>query len=239
MSRSIPANIITKFESGEITSFHLFKYEVNGTIYPITDCEVSIYSNADGTYRTYLSRGFSFDEISYSNGNIIDSCSLKIDNIDGVLTSIFVDNTIIDEPCELYLAIINDENNSITDEAGNLITDEAGVYITDDYKNKVLNTQQLFNGVLNDFSLDESELSITATSIFTKWDQNSNIKHSSLCRWKEFKGTECRYSGAQTKCDRTYARCIQLSNTSNFGGFRWLKNIEDLDIYWGPTPSQN
>jgi len=212
--RTIESDVLAKLESGEITSFHLLKYEVNGTSYYYTDAEVPVYSDADGTDQLYLSRSFSFDDINYSNNTIIDSCSLKVDNIDGVLTSIFIDNTIINEIVELYVALFSDDNT-------------------------ILNTQQLFNGVLNDFSIDESELSITATSVFTKWDQNSNIKHSSLCRWKEFKGTECTYSGAETKCDRTYSRCAELSNTDQFGGFRWLPAIEDIDIYWGPTPSVN
>jgi hypothetical protein len=210
--RTIAANIIAKLESNEITSFHLLKYTVNSVVYCYTDCEVSITSSADGTVRTYQPRKFKFDDINFSNNNIVDSGNLKIDNVDSALTSVFIDNTIIEEGAEIYLIIFNDDNT-------------------------VLNTQQLFSGILNEFTLDESELSISITSIFTKWDQNSNVKHSSLCRWKRFKGTECAYSGSETRCDRTYARCVELSNTDQFGGFRWLPALEDIDIYWGPTPS--
>lgn len=37
------------------------------------------------------------------------------------------------------------------------------------------------------------------------------------CRWK-FKGTECGYSGGETTCNLTKARCKALSNYSRFGG---------------------
>jgi len=39
------------------------------------------------------------------------------------------------------------------------------------------------------------------------------------CRYKEFKGTECGYSGGETECNRTLTRCKELSNGARFGGF--------------------
>jgi hypothetical protein len=212
MSRSIAQNILDKLVTNQITTFHLLKFTVNEVEYFYTDAEVPIYSDADGTDQTYLPQTFSFDNINYSNNNIIDSCSLKIDNINEVMTALFIGNTIVDEEAILYMIIFEDDNS-------------------------IINTQQIFTGVLNDFNIDESELNIALTSEFTKWDQNSNIKHSALCRWKEFKGVECAYAGGETICDRTYARCVELSNTDQFGGFRWLPAQEDIDVWWGPIPS--
>lgn len=34
-----------------------------------------------------------------------------------------------------------------------------------------------------------------------------------------FKGDLCQYAGAETLCNRTYTRCTELSNKTNFGGF--------------------
>jgi phage-related protein len=39
------------------------------------------------------------------------------------------------------------------------------------------------------------------------------------CRWKVFKGPECRYVGAETTCNRTLARCIELGMEFRFGAF--------------------
>ncbi len=38
------------------------------------------------------------------------------------------------------------------------------------------------------------------------------------CQWT-FKGTECEYSGGETSCNKTFARCQELNNTIRFGGF--------------------
>lgn len=38
------------------------------------------------------------------------------------------------------------------------------------------------------------------------------------CPWR-FKGTECAYAGAETTCNKTFARCEELANKSRFGGF--------------------
>lgn len=45
----------------------------------------------------------------------------------------------------------------------------------------------------------------------------------------------CRYNGASTWCDFSWDRCLTLSNTTNFGGFRWLSYIVDKKIWWGKT----
>lgn len=39
------------------------------------------------------------------------------------------------------------------------------------------------------------------------------------CRYKEFKGNLCGYSGTATDCDRTWERCQELGNQKRFGGF--------------------
>ena len=39
------------------------------------------------------------------------------------------------------------------------------------------------------------------------------------CRYKEFGGSECGYSGLETECNRTFERCIELANQARFGGF--------------------
>lgn len=38
------------------------------------------------------------------------------------------------------------------------------------------------------------------------------------CSWV-FKGTECKYGGAESACNRTLQRCRELQNTTNYGGF--------------------
>lgn len=40
-----------------------------------------------------------------------------------------------------------------------------------------------------------------------------------VCRYEEFKGTSCGYSGAATSCARTLDACIALSNQGRYGAF--------------------
>jgi hypothetical protein len=45
----------------------------------------------------------------------------------------------------------------------------------------------------------------------------------------------CRYTGAETWCDRSWDRCSTLANTVNFGGFRYLPSIVGKQIFWGQS----
>lgn len=49
---------------------------------------------------------------------------------------------------------------------------------------------------------------------------------SSMCPHR-FKGHRCKYSGAETDCDKTIQRCAELGNTVNHGGFPFLSFDED------------
>jgi phage-related protein len=47
------------------------------------------------------------------------------------------------------------------------------------------------------------------------------------CRYKYFKGVECKYAGAVSVCNRSFDSCKALSNLTNFGGFL---GIDDKEI---------
>jgi hypothetical protein len=159
---------------------------------------------------TYSPRGFSFDRVNYGAHFIVDSVEIALDNLDSVMTSIFVGGTPQGSPVKLELVVLD---------SSYAIIGSASVTV--------------FEGEIDSWDLDEEKLAITVTSIFSQWSQRTLSKHSASCRWKKFKGTECGYSGGETWCDRTYARCVALANTANFGGFRWLPSIIDKEIWWG------
>lgn len=46
--------------------------------------------------------------------------------------------------------------------------------------------------------------------------------YKDFCLWK-FKGVECSYSGTETSCNKTLARCRELNNSVRFGGFRGIQ----------------
>jgi hypothetical protein len=43
--------------------------------------------------------------------------------------------------------------------------------------------------------------------------------YGSTCRYKYFKGAECKYGDSETTCNRTLDQCVTYANDVNFGGF--------------------
>jgi phage-related protein len=88
----------------------------------------------------------------------------------------------------------------------------------------------------------EHEFEIIAVSVghdfsvkFTLGAENLSNKRSPVsryikghCRYKEFKGNRCGYSGDATDCNRTFERCRELGNQHRFGGFPGVSVIG----YW-------
>jgi len=163
-------------------------------------------------------RSFTVSEIAYSQQNLVDQLQIELVHLDkdqdqdevSILTAAFMAGSVQGDPVNLSLVVL-DSNLTI-------VGDTSFV---------------LFDGVLGAWALDEQMLNITAVSLFDRWAQRTLSHHTPSCRWKVFKGTECKYVGAETKCDRSYTRCTALSNTDNFGGFRWLPSIVDAQIWWG------
>jgi len=204
--RDIDSNILAELAKQELRPFYLLDMYIDSTHYRYTDCDVPIVFDSN----TYTPLGFSIGGVNYSSQNIVDSVDITIDNLDSVMTSIFIGGTPQGSTVTLALILL-DSSYAIVGSA----------------------SATVFEGTIDTWDLDEERCSITLTSLFSQWAQKTLSKHSPSCRWKEFKGTECGYAGAQTWCDRTYARCQALGNTDNFGGFRWLPSIIDKEIWWG------
>ena len=213
--RTIDSSIVAQLEAEELRPFYLLSMDVDGTVYRYTDCDVPIYL----TY-TYEPLGFSFNSIDYSIDSIVDSLTVEIDNVDQVQTALFVGGT--PQGGDLVLSqVVLDSSYEIV----------GGASIT------------LFEGEIDSWDLDGQRLKVTATSIFHQWSQNTMSRHSASCRWHVFNsstlgttGVECASTAGASWCDRTYSRCSALSNTTNFGGFRWLPSIMDKEIWWGRRP---
>jgi hypothetical protein len=216
MSRSIGANILAQLEAEELRPFYLLSMDIDGTTYYYTDCDVPITLT-----NTYNPLGFNFQPIKYSLNEVVDQAAIEIDNVDSVMTALFVGGTPQDGAVVLSLVVLNSSYQ---------IVDSTSVTI--------------FEGEIDSWSLDESKLKVLVTSIFYQWSQHTMMKHSPSCRWKVFNsselgttGLECRSTAGSTWCDRTYERCKTLNNTSHFGGFRFLPDIVDKEIWWGRTQS--
>jgi len=214
MARTLGGAIETALAGLQMFPFFCLDFTDGDNDYKYTTLDVPITLAVEGgPDGDYVSRGFEFESINYTLSNVMDDCTLRIDNLDSVLTSVFVDGTIEETTATVYLGLLDTDNT-------------------------VLGTVSMFTGEVDSFDLDETEVRLVIGSIFTRWGNQAYNKHSASCRWKVFKGDECGYAGAQTWCDRSYVRCVALANTANFGGFRFLPSIENKKIWWGPTPAQ-
>jgi hypothetical protein len=206
--RDIDSSITAELSASQLSPFHLLDFTIGDTTYRYTDFQVDLLIDSLAPNDMYESHSWEFGGANYSVGTIVDDSSIKLLNINQQFTSLFIEQDIQGSECNIW--------GGVMDIDGVII----GVY-------------KIFSGEIDEWTVDEEELNFTVISELYQWTQTTTKKHSSSCRWRKFKGLECQYSGADIECDRSYSRCSSLANTDNFGGFRWLPEIEDKEIWWG------
>lgn len=75
---------------------------------------------------------------------------------------------------------------------------------------QVLSTTYDYNSIIT-FKLGAENL------LNQKCTPNRFLKN--FCRYSEFGGELCGYTGTETECNRSFSRCMELGNQSRFGGF--------------------
>lgn len=73
---------------------------------------------------------------------------------------------------------------------------------------------------IDSYTADQKDVVFLLSSKFDITDLELPARKFSrnYCQWK-FKSDECGYAGAETECNKTLARCRELSNNDRFGGF--------------------
>ena len=124
--------------------------------------------------------------------------------------------------------------NWATKEDGFNCNDESG-YTYQIERERSLLVQEFIRGFISSWELSsDNNVRISVKNEAMLWAKKTLRIHSSSCPWV-FKGTECGYSGTATWCDKNYARCGELLNTDNYGGFRFLPSIMEKEIWWGKS----
>lgn len=213
--RVIDTDIIAQLAAEELRPFFLLEMTIDGTPHRYTDCDIPLALDGD----LYSPRGFEAGSITYSKGQIVDRASFLMDDVDQTLKAVFVGGTPRGSAV-IYRLVVLDANYNLI--GGTDSADQESVI--------------LFEGEIDQWAIDEQNLSFSVTSDAHRWAQKPLSTQSGSCRWKVFKGDECTYAGVETWCDRTYSRCSALGNTANFGGFRWLPSLEGQEVWWGRVP---
>lgn len=209
MSRPIDSTITDVLSGAELTPFHLIDINIGGILYRYTDFQVSIYVDSIPTSGTFDAWSWSFGGTHHSIDSIVDDVDVTLLNLNNLFTPIFIEESVQGSEVNIWSGLLDADGDVI------------GVY-------------RIFTGEIDSWDLSEDELSFTVVSELYQWTQKTLKKHSSSCRWRKFKAVgTCNYTGEASWCDRSYARCEALANTDNFGGFRWLPELEDEEIWWG------
>jgi len=208
--RPIDSSALEQLRAESFKPFYLLRLQMSsGDIY-YTTCDVPIVYDSI----RYEPLSFEVGSASYGAGNILDSIKLRVDNTNQVFSSYLVGETVQGNECEISLVLVGDDNQPL---ANSKIT--------------------VFKGSIDSWELDEEQVSMTISTEFA-WDLITTARQTPSCRWKKFKGSRCKYSGSETWCDRSYARCQALGNTANFGGFRFLPDLELKEVWWGKKWSE-
>jgi len=177
------------------------------TTHRFTDCDIPLYSDGN-KYQVF---DFSIGAVNVSADMAVDSISLDFANPSLTFSSILLSEDLLNKTLILSFVCLDDDNQVI------------------------LTPQEMFRGTVSNWTLDELKATLTVVNEFALWNKKALRQAQSSCPWP-FKGDECSYSGVESWCDQSYDRCNELSNTDNFGGHRFLPDIQEKEIWWGRQP---
>lgn len=235
--RSLDGAFAAGMAGEEIAVFRLLTLELPGWTSRWTNCDVPLGIQG----KLYEPRGFTLANPRYSQGRIVDDARLDLDNIDDMFTNAFLGGIAQGAVVRVDMVLIGYVDNRI--EPGYLLLEDGSRLLWEDGSFAMIETgtegyarpdvtAPLFRGEIDDWQGEET-LSMTLTTRYSRWVDRPGRMHGTSCPWKLFGNARCGYSGSETACDRTYTRCTQLSNTANFGGFRWAGSLETREIVWG------
>jgi len=201
--KDIPVALSNELTKNACFLCFLITFSFDTTLY-YTNLDHDVYY--DGI--TYNSRGMEFSDIQQSITPTIDSITFDIDNVELEFSSLSLNQELRGKRCEIKIAAL-------------------------DKPLTVLATSIMFVGVVNSIEINEQRCTFSIYDPFLYWRIKVPRRvHQSTCPWV-FKGDICQYAGVATNCDRSYDRCLELGNTINFGGFRWIDDLQDRELWWG------
>ena len=161
------------------------------TIYIVLNNENITWPSTDGN--EYIAFPFELDEISESSKGETPQLVIRVSNISRAMSAYLengnggIDSTVI-------LRVVHSAHLDLTDPE----------------------VEMLYTVLKADS--DERWVSFTlgAANPYNKIFPGHRVLRLT-CRYRQFKGTHCGYTGEETTCDRSYSRCVELGNASRFG----------------------
>jgi len=205
--KTFSANLIAALEDEEATGIVLLDMQFATTL-RYSNAEIPWY---DASSNLYTPAAIDFGAVNYAPSGAVDTMKIGFPNIDLGMSAVVLGQDVIGKTVIVTVVILDTTDFAVVD------------------------TFESFRGIVDDWALDEDQVTFDLVNELILWRKETLRTASSSCPWP-FKGDECGYSGGETACDRTYNRCTALGNTDNFGGFRFLPSIMEKDIWWGRVP---
>lgn len=202
--KTFDAGLIAKLLSETASFYLLVAMDLVASAHRITDMDIPYYYDGNA----YTPADLTLGQMSSGAVMQVETLDFTVQNVDMQMASHFLNDDQRGRQAVVHFTCLDDNRVAIA-------------------------TPQLFRGLIADWRMDELAIRITLKNELVLWKKRTLRKARVMCRWP-FKGTECGYSGAAGACDKTYARCAVLGNTANYGGFRWIGDMMEKEIQWGP-----
>ena len=236
--KSFDPSIVLELAKEGFIFFLLTAIELQSGTVRYADADIDLWYGGN----KYDSSDFTFDQVATSGSMGVDSVSVTYNNATRAMAAVVLSEDILGRPFTLsFVCCVSSSSIGTVDtEAGIDLILEGGLVdgeamMLEAGENTIIGGHDLFYGLVSDWKITEESVWMEIQNELAFWSKKPLRKCSSSCPW-EFKGTECTYSGVETWCDQSYERCYALLNSDNFGGFRFLPEIEEKEIWWGRSP---
>lgn len=205
----LDSSITDEFEAGTLFPCNLVVINLSSTVY-FTDLDRDIYYNGNW----YLARGMDLPDVLSAISPSRNRLNFEMDNTNLEWEGFDAAQELRGKTVTVYMAVL-------------------------DANSQVIGVTVRFLGIINSMRIRDSDkkAAIEVKSHLYRWNSKTLREHSPTCPWV-FKDTTCGYSGAETQCDRTYDRCIELINEARFGGHPFLLLLQEKKFWWGRVPKE-
>lgn len=205
--RSLESNFETAVNADNQLLTDLVELDFSST-YRYTSADIDILYGGN----SYLARGLEISPTQYQLSMTIDKASLVLDNVDKSIGTIIEANAIWGKTVIIRLAALTDTG-------------------------AVSGQEAMFVGVVDSAEYNDHKARFNVYNVLIFWKRKTPRRYySPSCQVSDFRDTYCMYSGGEEWCDRSWERCVALSNSINFRGWRWLPALVAKTIFWGRSP---
>jgi hypothetical protein len=180
---TLPEDLLTELLKPVMYVAHLIQINFTSRTFYWTDCDQDVY-----WIRWYNNHPITYDNISQAGDLEAGTLRLTVSNIDKTFSDLVQIENIQDKEVTIKRVFLD----------ANL--DVIGI------------PTLIYLGYTDEIVIDETKAVISVADELIKWQTRCpRCIHEGKCRWKDFKGTECGYTGSETWCDRSWGRCVALS----------------------------